>query len=755
MSRRKGKVAQAAAGVVSDAGGRLAAYLPPWLLWLVLPVFAMMLRGLGNNSTSAGIAVGVIVTVLVIGAVAFTWRVFGPRGQDVRAHAAAFAALAGLFVVIGAAAGMWSTPDVRVTLRHPGTIGEWFAGVWNWPWAVWFFGMLAAAGSWNVRRIARGDGTDAHPDQAAGFLSKVGLAARSRGPAQLEGGGTRVRLPLATVEGTAEDIVKAAPEMAARAGIRREGVRVEIDPDNHANGDVVFTPRDLLRATRAWPGPRHPGESIGLEIVTSIAEDGEPGRLWLPGDPKVGRNASHLRVGGMSGAGKTEWALTLYGEVLPRRDVSVVWMDYVKGLQSCADVAQGMAMTCTDKATAHKAYRRLPHVIRARTKKLGEHGFKQWTPEAGEVTGLRLLVVHIEEAADMLAGSQLIAALAEQARSAGVILALSAQRWTHDRIPVSARANFAACITFGIQSEEEAEYAMHELAVAGGASPWVWLNERPGYHYPQVPGVDRKRWTMPHRAELAEPGHLREVVREWCPIERTQLDAVTAVAFGDVYAAHRQDVLNGRAEWQQLAAEPFRAAGVDVPRPQTTPAPPADEEEAPMQRDEPVDDGGLSAGAELDGGPMPAEPALPFTGAGGQDDVDDVDEDDDPDGDDVDDVDGEFERREQPEPGFMDDADPSTSLKSEEATALPFGEPAPPAREIGATEARQRLKDELRRLADGGRETIRPADLVEFRKSLPRSAGWLTTELQRLERAGELRAHPDHGVYALRVPVPA
>lgn len=657
---------------------QLVLYAPPWVAWLGLPLAGYGLRQwVGHDAAAAGLA-SATVTLVTTGLAAFGWHVFRARANSIRVHAVASIAAMGLWLVV--ALNMGAHAPVP---------------------QLWVVGMTVPA-TWSIRRLARGLGDDAHHD-GGGLMEAIGVAGRAGTP-KLEAGNTRVRLPvkLDRGEATADDLQAARGRIASYAGVRRDAVRVEPVQDNHGAGDVVIVPADLLRQPRVWTGPSAPGASIVEPLVWGRYEDGERLQLWLPGDPnpKGPRNATHLGVVGMTGAGKTEAALVVCGEALTRPDVSLVWSDHVKGLQSVDPLAAGVALLLTDRPSAVQAFRRLEGVITARTAELGRHRMKQWTPDSYRTAGLKYLVYWLEESAAMVAGSEKFASFTEQARSAGISLVLSQQRFSFDRMPTSARSNIGAALCFGTKDETDAGLILSETAIDAGAAPWAWQARKPGYCYLEAPGVPSERWAIPARGDLADSAHLREVVAEWC-IDPT-LDAVTAAAFGSVYTDYRRQVADGAAVWQTgttgrtVIAMPGRATvrDEDVDGP--------DEEDVDSEEPYPHE---VPASPEPDLMPhIDVEQAIP------------------------------------------DDGDPVLDL------AVP---PAPDQMEWTPSAARAALVAYLDKMAAGGHETVRPRDLVELRSTVGRSAAWLSGELARLVDEGVLEDMPDRGVYGLAPRVPA
>jgi hypothetical protein len=683
---------------------RLYAYLPPWGIWLALPVLAGVCHALAGSSPAAGTTVGAVSGIVVLGLAGFTWHVFGPRGASVRAHATASIAAAGVWLLWVVVVGLFRHSTWR--WFHP---IDWLLGWFNgWPWGAWLLLGPALAISWNVRRAARGDGSDTHDDGSAGLLDKVGIAGTIKRPV-LEAGGTRVTARVQVEPGThtAADVQAARGRLASALGVREPAVRVNRVPEDHSQADLVVVPRDQLATPTPWPGPHAPGESVAVEVAVGVYEDAEVARLWLPGDRHARpnpRNATHYAVMGQSGSGKSEGGLLLVTEgAIIRPDASVVYSDPVKGIQTVAPIAAGIDLLLTDQQSAIAAYRRLPQVIRARTHRLGVHGFKQWEPAAAEAPcELKYLIYVWEEAAALLANSTTFVAICEQARSAGISLVVSQQRMSHDRMDTSARYNLGGGWCFGTGDDVSAKFALSEQTLDAGATPWHWRDRYPGYSYLEGPGIDEQRWAIPVRAFMADSAHLAEVVAEHAD---PGLDPTTAEAFGAVYATYRRRVDEGAAVWQNA---PARRTTIPLG----------------VVHDSSEDELDPDA-ADPDG----AEPA-----------------EDDPD----------FQVPPNPEPGFMDDIDPAHEIPTDDAAGIVLTFPDPPpqgtAGSMSTTAARTALRQYLTAMARAGHTTVTPGQLVDFRQRIGRQKSWLSDELRRLVAEDVLTDEPDRGVYGLPCP---
>ncbi|WP_018351645.1 hypothetical protein [Longispora albida] len=711
----EGEVMKGGARSVSYGSGHLAPYAPPWAVWLGLPAVSTLTHLFTEASTPAAVAVGGIVAVGGTGLSVFGWHVFAARAHSIRVHATATISAAAAWVMWTTADGLWQSSPWQGW-----DVVGWMLGYFNgWPWGAWALAGPIACLTWNIRRISRGDGTDKHGGDD--FLEKVGIAGRTR-KVELEAGGNRVRadVEVQREKHTAADVQRSREQIAALARVSPERVRVIPDPGDFGRASVFITPKDLLSADQIWPGPSAPGESIAEELHSGLYEDGDQALLWLPGDPQRRRNALHLAVSGMTGAGKTESGLCVVTDALTRRDVSFMFSDPVKGIQSVRPIAAGIGLLLTEQKSAVAAFRALPKVIRARTMQLGRYGFKQWTPEAARPVsdggaGLKYLICWWEEAAALLADSDTFVQVTEQARSAGISLVISQQRLSHDRIATSARSNLGGGWCFGVTGEQEAKFALSDETLDAGAAPWAWKADKPGYSYLEAPGIDRTRWSIPMRGYIAEEDHMTEAVAEY--VTDPSLDETTAAAFGKVYADYRTQVAEGAAAWQAGAKSSTTIALAQVRAAQSGPVvrllnSAADDLDDDLDTDADMDD--------VDGEP---------------------DVDDDPD----------LIIPDQPEPGFMDAIDVEADIPdSPEDAVLEISLTAGrDQRGLSTADARQALRNLIDQMAEAGYETIEPRQLVDFRANIGRGSSWLTKELRRLVDEGELTIEPEHGVYGI------
>lgn len=596
---------------------------------------------------------------------AFTWHVFRARGSSIRLHATISVGGAGLWLVIAVIAGLHSKAV----------------------WSVWLVGGVGICAAWTLRRVARGDGADHHQD-GDDLTKAVGLAGARIAKPKVEGPKVTAALQLVRGEQVTKDAQDAKARFASKLGVRPGAVRVIGNPEDESRPTLVVVPKDQLVTPIPWRGPTALGESIAEKVEFATYEDGGRAGLWFPGQHSPPRPGVHLATAGMTGTGKTETGLIICTDILTRDDASLVYIDSVKGLQSVAPIVEFVDLPILERPGAQRFMKRLPAIIRDRTHWLGQHGFKQWQPGCG----LKYVIVWIEESADLIADSAAFVKTTEQARSAGISLVVSQQRMSHDRIETSARENLGGGLCFGVASETSAGMVLSDETIDAGASPWTWKNEKPGYLYLEAPGVPRDRWPMQARSDLAEAGHLTEVLRG---ITRGGFDQVTGDAIGEQLREHWAMVAAGKAPWQTPMLTATRM-------------------------------------------PTPTGPA------GGDEDDDNLDN--------LNDY--EFDVPPNPEPGFMDDVDAAQEIGDEDVPVIQHGVKFDESK-MGRAEAVAELRREIEARRSAGIETVRPSELVELRQRIGRSPGWLSGELAKLVDEGVLEEDPDRGVYGIPSPVPA
>jgi hypothetical protein len=453
----------------------LAPWLAPWIGGAALfPLGAIGYVMWGRDPVAAPWA-AVALALAVVGLSALAYRAGRARGPIVRAGVAAGVATAGAWLLAATLTGPWTRPTRD----------------------LWVLLLIVGPSAANLVRLLRGDGHD-----GAGGWAKLGEAVRLPGSRVLSArrDGERIHAVVEAAPGTTQDeILAAAPRIASATGAPAGGVRLVADPDHGRRANLVLVTRDLLKSPIPWPGPSARGASIAEALVIGVREDGSPLRLWLPGDERAGRAATHVLVSGMTGSGKSVSARLILAEALTRSDVEATVIDTVKGAQFVAPfrgLSRCTVITSNDEAKAFLAS--LPGVIADRADYLGSRGYDQWA--AG--CGLPYRLVLIEEAAAGLGTSRALAVAAQTARSVGVGLIISLQRATHLNLSTDVRQQLGAVIAHGCRPGDE-KYGLSAETVDSGAAPQRWGATRPGYCYAELPGTPSESWSSPARVFIA------------------------------------------------------------------------------------------------------------------------------------------------------------------------------------------------------------------------------------------------------------
>ncbi|MEU1883928.1 conjugal transfer protein TraB [Micromonospora rifamycinica] len=427
----------------------------------------------------------------------------------------------------------------RVSTLLTATGSAWALGAtigapWERPWLdVWAGGTVVASVAVAVMRLMAKANPDEQPTTTGGGgggLAEAVAALRDARIGRPKVDGAKVRASIAMPHGeTLADVEGSRESIASALDVAPTAVRVHRNTDSVRTGHIEVVPVDQLRDTIGWAGPSAPGRSVGdAPLRFGLAEDGEPVGLMLTGRPGV-RPATHVRATGMTGSGKTEWALVVMTDYLTRTDGALIVVDTVKRDQTVKPLKGGLTLLVTEDDHAEAFFDVLAEqVIPARTEALGREDLTEWMPGCS----LSHLTVWVEESAAW-SGHPALVQVAERARSAGICLVLSQQRWTHDRAPTSLRSQFATNVCFGIDSRDDPSLALTGETVDAGASPQAWGSSKPGYLYIESPGIPTGRWPIPCRAELAQRADLAEAVTGWAPVRRP-LDPTTAKALAPV-----------------------------------------------------------------------------------------------------------------------------------------------------------------------------------------------------------------------------
>ncbi|WP_327265279.1 sporulation protein SsgA [Streptomyces sp. NBC_01232] len=510
------------AGITGYILHRAKPHLPPWLC-----VGGIGLASLGSLLWEGSAAAGVGLTLASVALTGVTWWAGKATGQQRRLHSA----------ITVAAGSAWLT-------------GACLAGPLTGPLPdLYLMGGPALALSWNIRMVLRRnvDGTTVGGTDK-GLLEKVGLARAQIGATSVEPNRVTAKMALEAGEQTNEDVARVLPRIASALDLPKSAVRYMPDPDSARRGDLVIVPEDMLAQVAEWEGPSNLGGSIAEPLVIGRYDDGSPLVIWLPGDPEIKRNSTHVLIAGGTGSGKGETALNLMTEILSRRDV-LLWVSDPKMFQDFRPLLPGMDWSAEGGPDTEVMVEAIKVVIPARTRWLGAHGYRQWIPAAAlrqndpaqtcqpgracGCEGMPFLVTWMEEAANTLRlmGDDAFTGIAQEARSAGVSLIVSLQRPSYDQMSTSTRASLPSVIALGCDPRDEG-FSLPDTVIDAGAHPGAWGNRRPGYCYVVSPGIPEDRYPSPGRTfalpHTATP--TMEALAGWAQHNGATADPITAGA---------------------------------------------------------------------------------------------------------------------------------------------------------------------------------------------------------------------------------
>ncbi|MFI9629169.1 plasmid transfer protein TraB [Streptomyces sp. NPDC052042] len=522
--------ASSAKGVGAYLMHRAKPHLPPWVAVLGLGAAGAGAHLAWADSAAAGVGL-TLSTVVLTGA---TWWAGRETGPQRRLHSAITVAAGSAWLTGAALAGPLAGPLPDAYLM----------------------GGPVLALSWNIRMVMRRNPDQAGQSMDKGLLEKVGLAKAKIGRTEVEANRVTARLALEAGEQTNDDVAKSLPRIASALDLPSTAVRYLPDPESARRGELVIVPRDMLADAVRWEedGPSLPGGSITDPLVLGVYDDGAPLMLWLPGDKEAGRNATHVLIAGMTGAGKGDGALNLMTEILSRTDV-VMWLSDPKGFQDFRPLLPAIDWAVEGGSDTEVMVEAVKAVIPARTAWLGAHSYRQWEAAAARkqtdpkhscrkdntacgCDGLPFHVAWFEEAGVSLGllGDDAFNSIANLARSAGMALIVSLQRPSHDQISTTTRDALGARLCFGVPNPTAAGFMLPDSVIDAGAAPDRWSNRRPGYCYLVTPGIPEERYSSPGRTRWFTDTaiSLMETVAQWHARNGATVDPVTEKAAAQV-----------------------------------------------------------------------------------------------------------------------------------------------------------------------------------------------------------------------------
>lgn len=480
----------------------------------------------------------VLLSAVVLCAVA--WQLFGQRkGPFIRQHATITVFLGHVWLVFA----LWED------------VGDWVFGIPSV--FAYTFGAGCIALSWAMRRWAfraaeMSDGEGGNPFDEMG----LGNSRIDKRNSRAVSGGMKYRLNLALGK-TIENAKDARSKIAHLAGVPRNLVHIsETDSGIEGQVDIFIQQEDPFGHKIVWAGPDMAGQSIAQPLTFGTYDNGFRPQLYIAG--KDGGSSQHFITMGMPGAGKSKAWQVIYGTVLTRRNVSVIFGDPAKGMQTGAPLAQGLEWFATTQDECEQQIQAIMRAIPARTDYLTSRGLSHWQDDCG----LNFIIFHLEEAARFADTDELIQAV-EAARSAGISIVLSLQRATNDRMKTSTRYNLGGSMCFGVRDKRDAALALTEYTIKSGAEPHRIQDRYPGRLYLEALGIDSRMFAHEIQTDWINERMLERVVDEGGQY-RTPIDNITADALGSNYEQYRSKVAAGTTDWQQLRINRY-SPGDDQP----------------------------------------------------------------------------------------------------------------------------------------------------------------------------------------------
>lgn len=470
--------------------------------------------------------------ILLVGTIlcAICWKLFSQRrGLFIAPHATITAVLAHLWLVIS----LWDGK------------GDWVFGILSLN--LYFIGAAALIISWCIRRWAfRDDNAYDQNNNGDNVFDAIGLGEShidKRNSKRIDYG-VKYRVKAALGK-TVTNFKDRREQIAQIAGKPVNQVHIS-ETENGVAGlvDITILDDNPFSTKTWWQGPDYPGGSIVEPITYATYDTGQRPELYLAG--KNGGSSQHFLTMGMPGTGKSKAWQIIYGTVLNRKDVSVLFADPAKGMQTGGPLAAGLEWFEWTEAGCETMIEAVMKAIPERTNYLTAKGLDHWVRGCG----LNFVIFHLEEAARFAKLDELIE-LVEAARSAGIAIVVSLQRATNDRLKTSARYNLGGNMCFGVKMKRDASFGLSEYAIESGATPHLWQDRYPGHHYLEAQGLDTRMAGHPLLTDWIDTSRLEQEVDNGASV-RTRLDDTTANALGVPYAQYREKVHAGTTAWQEM-----------------------------------------------------------------------------------------------------------------------------------------------------------------------------------------------------------
>ncbi len=478
--------------------------LPPWLAAVglfLLGGVAYLVWGSAGRAPWATAVLSASTVLLVL----LTLTAGRARGGVVRLMGAVTVALGGVWLTSATVTG-WGGPIT-----------------WIYPLAA-----IPLCLGWNIRRLLRGTGEDAHGADAgywADLKENVGVLRATIVEQRQAGLSQRATLKLpAGVPQSA--VLGDGPALANVFETHPGGVTITPDPDNASQVEMTVVPSDVLKMGVPYRGPFALGQSIAdAPLRLGDYQDAQLFTLWLPNckadaERKIrAKVLSHILLGGITGAGKSEAIQTLVVAAAERYDVEIEYLDAGgKADQTIGPIRDAISRLSVEKAACAKHLSDLVGDIPARAAHLAAQGDegRGWFKGCG----LAFKVVILDEAADIVPDSDSFVEASRLLLSVGVQLVVALQDLTYNTLPTRARKNFGTRIALGCQTSSDAKIILPAEVREQGATPEAWANRRPGYAYVVDNGIDEQRYPIPVRFEWVQPDEARAAIAAALPFRQ-------------------------------------------------------------------------------------------------------------------------------------------------------------------------------------------------------------------------------------------
>ena len=471
----------------------------------------------------------ILLSVTILSAI--SWKLFSIRQQVhhfIAPHATITVILAHVWLLLAA----WED------------VGDWMFGTVSLQ--AFLIIAPAVALSWCIRRWAHADISVSDSEYGNPF-EVIGLGEDTRidghnSHATAAGAVYRMKLALGKTVEMAKD---KRTQIAHIAGKPRDLVHIsETDSGVEGEVDITILKDNPFKQKIWWQGPDYPGDSIVSPISFATYDTGDRGQIWLAG--KDGASSQHFLTMGMSGSGKSKAWQVIYGSVLNRKEVSVVFGDPAKGMQTGGPLAAGLSWFAWTEEDCHEQIKAVMRAIPERTNYLTSKGLSHWQRGCG----LNFLIFHLEEAARFAETADLVKML-EAARSAGICIIISLQKATNDRLNTSARYNLGGSLCFGVRDKRDTQLALSEGTRLDGAAPHLWQDRMPGHFYLEATGIDPRMFAHQLVSDWIDEGRLEQEIDQGAAI-RSEMDTFTEQALGPVYAQYRMAFNAGTTAWQEM-----------------------------------------------------------------------------------------------------------------------------------------------------------------------------------------------------------